>query len=297
VYPSLPIITTIQSRTRLYTPGRPTAPRATIERQELVSLAFRAARPGDRVVARIPQGSVHAMPRAIVAIDSASGFPLANAEIHDPVSDSSARTDMGGRAILSFLADSGGLVTARRVGYAMREIHLPASSADTAAVRIVLSGAVSLPALVAKDTARRYISPALNGFEERRRAGVGGYFISDSTLRKEENRKLGDVMRAHVPGVMVAEGSHLANYLLKSPRCSSGGPLAATPISPDPRGQPPRPTTARDQAAAFPPFDLTQFSVSDLAGVEYYPDGTTLPAEFNHTSSRCGALLLWTRER
>ena len=222
VYASLSIITTIQSRTRLYTPGRPAAPRAMIERQELVSLAFRAARPGDRLRAPIPQGSIRPSTRAIVAIDSASGFPLANVEIHDPVSDSSARTDANGGAIISFLADSGGVVNVRRVGYAMREIRLPARSAGATAVRIVLSRAVSLPALVANDTARRYISPALNGFEERRRTGVGGYFITDSTLRKEENRLLGDVMRGHIPGAMLAEGPHLANYLLRSPRCFWG---------------------------------------------------------------------------
>ena len=76
-----------------------------------------------------------------------------------------------------------------------------------------------------------------------------------------------------------------------------GVPLTAPLTAPDPRGLPSRPTTSRDQAAAFPPFDVSQYSVSDLSGVEYYPDGTTLPVEFNGTSNRCGALLLWTREK
>jgi hypothetical protein len=305
VYPSLPIITAIRSRTRLYTPRRPTAARATIEQQQLVALSFRGPRPGQSAqpVAAPP---IRKSPRAVAVVDSANGLALANVELHDPISDSSAYTGVNGRATLGFLADSGGVVTVRRIGYAMREVHLPTRSADTAAARVALSRAVTLPAVVAKDSMRRYISPALNGFEERRRSGTGGYFIGDSTLRKEENRKLGDVMRSHVPGVMLAEGAHLASYLLKSPRCASGGPpqvyldgvpLTAPSTSADPRGQPVRPTTSRDQAAAYPPFDLTQFNVSDLAGVEYYPDGTTLPIEFSPTSNRCGALLLWTREK
>jgi Carboxypeptidase regulatory-like domain len=305
VYPSLPIITAIRSRTRLYTPRQPTAARATIEQQQLLALSFRGVRPGQSAAPAVAS-PIRKPPRTVAVVDSANGLALANVELHDPVSDSSAYTDVNGRATLGFLADSGGLVTIRRIGYAMRVVRLSARSGDAAAARIAMSRAVTLPAVVAEDSARQYISPSLNAFEERRRLRTGGYFIGDSTLRKEENRKLGDVMRSHIPGVMLAEGAHLANYLLKSPRCASGGPpqvyldgvpLTAPPISAEPHGQPLRPTTSRDQAAAFPPFDLTQFSVSDLAGVEYYPDGTTLPVEFSPTSNRCGALLLWTREK
>ncbi len=306
VYPSLSVITAMQSRTRFYTPRQPTAARATVERQHLVSLVFRSARPGELATPPSPTATIPTPGRAIVVVDSASGLPLPNVEVRRPGGDFSVETDASGRATLSFVADTGGLVTIRRIGYAMREIHVSAVSADTTAFRIALVRAVSLPGLVTRDSARRYISPGLNGFEERRRAAMGGYFISDSILRKEENRKLGDVMRGHVPGVMIAEGAHLANYLLKSPRCTSGGPpqvyldgvpLAAPPVSPGPSTPPTRPATGRDQAAAFPPFDLSQFIVSDLAGVEYYPDGTVLPVEFSPTSNRCGALLLWTREK
>jgi hypothetical protein len=37
--------------------------------------------------------------------------------------------------------------------------------------------------------------------------------------------------------------------------------------------------------------------VSDLAGVEFYPETGTGPPEYNATGSGCGTLLLWTRER
>jgi hypothetical protein len=43
------------------------------------------------------------------------------------------------------------------------------------------------------------------------------------------------------------------------------------------------------------PFDLGLFQVSDLAGVEWYPDNTFLPMEFSSMSKRCGVLLLWTK--
>ena len=41
--------------------------------------------------------------------------------------------------------------------------------------------------------------------------------------------------------------------------------------------------------------DLTQFTVTDLAGVEFHDVGD-LPAEFEQTGKGCAALYLWTRE-
>ena len=46
-------------------------------------------------------------------------------------------------------------------------------------------------------------------------------------------------------------------------------------------------------AGDAPPPNLDDFSVSTLAGVEYYAGGAALPPQFK--SSGCGTLLLWTR--
>ena len=45
------------------------------------------------------------------------------------------------------------------------------------------------------------------------------------------------------------------------------------------------------------PIDLAQFHVSDLAGVEYYPDNAAIPVQLASSSGGCGALFLWTREK
>jgi hypothetical protein len=74
-----------------------------------------------------------------------------------------------------------------------------------------------------------------------------------------------------------------------------GAPLAHVPDTtrwrppPHPRNVPVDPTEY--------PIDVNQFQVRNLAGVEYYPDNTTMPAEFARPTRACGALFLWTRER
>jgi hypothetical protein len=101
---------------------------------------------------------------------------------------------------------------------------------------------------------------------------------------------------ARLPSVITKAGRASSMYLLQSPRCVGGGPpqvyLDGVPLSPDiPPGR--APGGSLDNL----PFNLSNFDVTILAGVEWYPDGVSAPTEFNRTSARCGTLLLWTRER
>jgi hypothetical protein len=49
-------------------------------------------------------------------------------------------------------------------------------------------------------------------------------------------------------------------------------------------------------SADNPPPDLNSFSVSDLAGAEFYPGSAAIPMQY-HNDNPCGTLLLWTREK
>ena len=51
----------------------------------------------------------------------------------------------------------------------------------------------------------------------------------------------------------------------------------------------------RDQLMKIP--DLNGFAVNQLAGLEFYAAGASIPPQFNATDDGCGTLLLWTRER
>jgi hypothetical protein len=146
---------------------------------------------------------------------------------------------------------------------------------------------------------RKYISPALNAFEERRKAGFG-HFISDSVLRRSEDRSLANVIVSFIPGIRLARGT--TNYISSTRKCGSGpailtcrGAAVQCPPSMYVDGVLAYNATLQVDASRRP--DLNQMPVREFAGVEYYAGGATIPAQYNRTGNDCGVLLLWTRER
>jgi hypothetical protein len=225
---------------------------------------------------------------------------LAGVEVSDMLTGTSALTTVTGTVSLAFLSPGGSLVRVRKVGYAVQTLAV--SQTDTAGITLLLKRVAELPAVVTRDSAPHFISPALRGFEERRKTRTAGYFIDEATLRKEDGRPLGNVLVGRAPGATVKQASGSAMFLLKSPRCSNGGQPdvyvdgVALAHIPDPRFPLPARSRKNEDTRDYP-IDLSQFQVSDLAGVEYYPDNATMPAQFSRTSAGCGALMLWTRER
>jgi len=254
----------------------------------------------DPVIQR-PAPPAPAPNRLLGVFDEDSGQPLDGVEVMDMLTGTSALTTSTGTVSLVFLSPGGSLVRIRKLGYAVQTMSIPLSPRDTSGITVTLKRVAELPAVVTRDSSRRYISPALRGFEERRKSGHG-YFIDETVLRKEDNRSLGNLLVAHAPGATVKQMSGSAMFLLRSARCINGGQPdvyvdgVALAHVPDPRW----PGASRVRGGGDTrdiPIDLSQFQVSDLGAVEYYPDNATMPAQFGRTSSGCGALMLWTRER
>jgi hypothetical protein len=250
----------------------------------------------DPVPAAIPRPT-----RILGVFDETNGTPIQGVEVTDMLTGTSAVTTVTGTVNLAFLTPGGSEIRIRKVGYEVQTMDVAMTPRDTTAITVVLKRVTELPTVVTRDSARHFISPSLRAFEERRASHTAGYFIDEKTLRKEDGRPLGNVLVAHAPGANVRQLSS-ANFLLKSPRCSNGGQpdvyLDGVPLAhvPDPRW--PKPRRARNTPdPGDDPFDLSQFQVSDLAGVEFYPDNATMPVQFSGTAKGCGALMLWTRER
>jgi hypothetical protein len=149
---------------------------------------------------------------------------------------------------------------------------------------------------------RKYISPGLNAFEERRKAGFG-YFVEDSVIRKNEDRQLSSILR-RMPALNIMP--YLGSAFVGSTRAMGSG-RSAKAIPGDARSPSGCWSTVfldgvvvytilQGQRSAPAP-DFNSFDPKDLAGIEYYPGNASLPAQYNATEYGCGTLLLWTRER
>jgi hypothetical protein len=221
--------------------------------------------------------------RVLGLFDQTTGDPVEGAEVVDVSTGWSAKTTATGTVSLLFLPEGGGLVRIRKVGYAPVLTKIAISPRDTAPITLLLSRVAELPAVVTRDTARHYISGNLNAFEERARMRVAGYFIMDSLLRKSENRSFSNLLRSQLPGAFIREAGFGSAYLT----CGRGGTGGAPEVFVD---------GVAMKAGRFP-FNLNTMQVSELQGVEYYPSGATMPAEYSSAGTSCGALMLWTRER
>lgn len=250
--------------------------------------------------------------RVLGVFDELSGQPIEGVRVLDVLTGMSALTTKTGTVSLIFLPEGGSLVRLVKIGYQTQTLPMSISASDSTPVTLIMRRVAELAAVVTEaDSAPQYLSPFLRGFEERRKRETG-YYIDEKMLRANDGRPLGNLLLAHAPGVQLTQGAGSALFLLKSPHCMAGGPpqvfLDGVPLSPDIRPDAPR-QRASASLAKVPPkatplsstndvaFNLADFDVGMLAGVEWYPDSDLLPIEFSHTSARCGALLLWTREK
>lgn len=231
--------------------------------------------------------------------DEDTGAPLEGVRITELLSGTFATTTSTGTVALTFLRDGGSMVRLQKLGYQMQTLFVAVSPADTAPLTILFKRVTELPAVVTRDSAPAFRSPALRGFDERRHDRAGGYFLGEAELRAKDNSTVANVVRA-LPGMKVLDGRG-ASWLLPTARCNDGthaGPpavyLDGVAWTPPARADTPHVGRKDDEGAAF---DLNEFQVYNLAAIEYYPDNTVLPAGLTHSATRCGAIFLWTRER
>jgi len=237
--------------------------------------------------------------RLLGVYDERSGDPVADVKVSDMLSGTFSLTSSTGTVSLMFLPEGGSLVSIKKVGYEPQTLPVPISPSDTLPITLLMrpltTGQITqLPAIRTIGTAP-YISGALRAFQEREKEGFG-YFIDDTTLRKNEGHQLADVIRPRAPGADFFYGPHGAQYV-GAMRCGGGAStvyLDGVPLSGDPG--PMIMVQGKTRITTTPP-DLSQIPVEMLGGVEWYPSTNFAPIEFGGTTQGCGVLLLWTRER
>jgi len=223
------------------------------------------------------------------AYDEQSGAPLAGVEVMDVMSGTTAHTTPTGTVSLAFLPDGGSLVRLRKVGYAPLTLTVAISPKDSAPFTVLLRRSPrDLPTVVTRHSAPRYISPGLHGFGERMRAGLGGQFVDEGSLRKMDGDVMSNVLRRF-------HGATLNGGRLVSTRQASSAPVFQSKRS----GTNGAVVVYENgiRRASPTPIDFSKMPVDEYAAVEFYAGAETYPVWISPTNNDCGVLLLWTRER
>jgi hypothetical protein len=167
---------------------------------------------------------------------------------------------------------------------------------STALLRFELTTGASMqlpvtlvPVATALDTVRVSssdgLTPAMRGFEERRRRGAGKFFTMQEIARMQV-RSVSDILR-RAPGIQIQNvgGMFGPSDAVRSARTGNrpcpllffvnGSPF---PMQPD--------VTINNYVAA-----------SDVAAMEVYSGASEVPPQFNSglSTARCGVVVIWTR--
>lgn len=143
------------------------------------------------------------------------------------------------------------------------------------------------------DAGHKFLSPLMQGFEDRRKAGIG-QFITDSALRAASGSRLSQLLVQHMPGMVIGNGGSFGEYPISSRVCS--GMSCSTPrcyVRMYIDGMLVFDGTPQQRNAQG--IDLSTFKPNDLSGIEYYAGPSGLPARFAGFNSDCGTLLFWSR--
>jgi hypothetical protein len=233
--------------------------------------------------------------RLLGVYDAQTGEPVEGVEVADVVNRTSSATSKTGTLSLFFLPDGGTLVRLRKVGYETQTFPVSIAAADTAPLTIVLARATQLPTVVVNDSAPKYRSALLRGFETRRAGGVGK-FVTEDEFRKADNSTLAFLLSSRLRSVIAVQGPHGTTYLSSARKQCSGPALrgcrsAECYVSVYVDGVK---TYDSNSPASLRP-DFAHLSPVDYAAAEFY-DVSTTPPEYASAGNDCGVLLLWTRE-
>jgi hypothetical protein len=238
--------------------------------------------------------------------DSA-GSEVGGAEVSLPALSRATTSNYRGEFRLDGLPPGKHVIAIRRVGFAAYQDTVQLLAAQITQREFILRPVVaSLDSVVVTAQPRKYISPGLRGFEDRRVLGFG-HFIDEGELRKNDERPLSSLL-TQLPGGRAIYGPQGAEFFVSTRKPCRGRALSscarpncfvtvflngaliysvgAMPLSSDGRSAP------ENQ-----PPDVYRIRVKELAGVEFYPSDSSIPAEFRAGDSGCGTLLLWSRER
>ncbi|HEY4217146.1 MAG TPA: carboxypeptidase-like regulatory domain-containing protein [Gemmatimonadaceae bacterium] len=226
-----------------------------------------------------------------VARDTLGGV-IASAEVSIPELNRTTLTNPRGEFELSGIPLGRHAITVRAIGYQMivDTIDVTAGQRVDADIVLIKSPVDLAPVKTTETTIAKRLPIGIQEMEDRRKTHLGGYFVTDSMFRANDEKKL-TYFLSRIPSARLMLDTHGSTdvYLVNS---------RGNPMNPQ---QPCYMTIYIDGALFYQPGhgdppDFNSFLANGFSGMELYPSGATTPTEYNGTGTLdCGTVLLWTR--
>ena len=236
-------------------------------------------------------------------VHAGTSAPVSGADVWLVVPNLHASTDSSGAFRFDDVTSGMELVQVRYLGLVVQRDTIVLSAEHENVRTYALAEVATLDTVRTIAGARKYISPRLQGFEERRLSGMGGHFISDSVMRRNENTTMANLVESRMPGLTqqtVTVPGKIITALVSTRKPCSGLAILGACTAPncfvavylDGVLQ-----YSSKMGGVAPPDFRTDYNISDYAGAEFYAGGAASPMGMHSDDNGCGSLWLWTRER
>lgn len=223
----------------------------------------------------VPTGTARATGR----VTNSAGKPVAGAFVSLVGGGTTTRTKANGEFTLDSLPAGTQALSVRLLGYAPKDVPVELSSRAPARVTVQLGAAV--PTLAAVEVvSQRDQGLERVGFLGRKRGAAGGYFMTPEQIEARKAVQFTDLMTA-VPGIRV-QGT-MGRMAVTSTR--SVGRAGCVTIYVD-----------NSKFQQMEAGDLDSFvKPEEVAAIEVYQSGASMPVEFQTSGADCSAIVVWTK--
>jgi len=225
--------------------------------------------------ASTPKGAARVLGRVV----NSRGAPVENARVTLNGTGASALTRDNGEFVLDSLPAGTQALTVRHLGYAPTEVTVELSSRMPARVNVQMGPYV--PVLETREVVSRQDQGLERvGWTTRKRGASSGYFISPEQIEAKRATQFTDLLTT-TPGIRV-QGS-MGRMSISATR--TAGRAGCVNIYVD-----------GSRWQQLEPGDLDSFvRPQDVAAIEVYPGGGSMPVEFQSTGGDCAAVVVWTK--
>jgi hypothetical protein len=225
--------------------------------------------------AQRPKGTARATGR----VTTRTGTPIVGALVSLLGGGESVRTRTNGEFVLDSLPAGTQALTVRQLGFAPKEVSVELSS--RAPVRVEVQLAAGVPTLAPMEVVSQ-VDLGLDrvGFSSRKRTGAGGHFITPEQIEARKAIQFTDLMTS-VPGVRVV--GTMGRMAITTTR--TAGRQGCVTIFVD--GSKWQQMEAGDLDAFLKP--------DEVAAIEFYQSGASMPVEFTTPGADCSAVVAWTK--